>query len=94
MCEPTEDCSGLDPGLAYACTGCLSSGLQMRAILLLIVAPVILGREGTRYSEVDSEPQAPLLSLENIGDQEWDIAPDVDATGHHLFNTVNSLSQL
>ncbi|VDB86990.1 unnamed protein product [Peniophora sp. CBMAI 1063] len=65
----------------------------MRVILLLIVAPVVLGRVGIGHSGLDNDPQAPLL-IKSTEDLEWDVAPDVDATGHHLFNAVNSLLQL
>ena len=29
-----------------------------------------------------------------VEDHQWDIEPDIDTTGHHLFNSVSSLLQL
>ena len=50
-----------------------------------------LGAFGHRQGDTQTTFQP---GFNAIAIPEWDIEPDIDTTGHHLFNSVSSLLQL
>ena len=58
------------------------------SFLLAAAAPCALGA----FVQAELE-QAPFQLANDYGKREWDTEPNVDATGHLLFNSVSSLLQ-